>query len=75
VYIPILRGALLGQVNDSDEPGFPGHGDDERAFMGGIETLEALRQAARADAMASPWEGPLFNCSQVPEFAVGPGGC
>lgn len=61
VYIPLLQGALLGQVNDIDELTFPGLGDDERSFIGSIQTLQALRHTAHADGQSSPWEGPLIN--------------
>jgi hypothetical protein len=61
VYIPILMGALLGQVRDDGTLRFPGLDDREEAFLGDITTLSALTHAAQASPSLSPWEGPLIN--------------
>ena len=60
-YIPILMGALLGQVRDDGTLRFPGLDDREQAFLGDITTLSALTHAAQASPTISPWEGPLIN--------------
>lgn len=61
VFIPVLQGALFGQVTPLDELVFPGLGEDEYSFKGTIQTLDALRRAASAQTKSSPWDGPLIN--------------
>jgi hypothetical protein len=61
VYIPVLRGALLGQVDDLGEISFPGLGEDERSFIGSIQTLDVLRRIAAEPRRSTVWEGPLIN--------------
>lgn len=61
VYIPILMGALLGQVRDDGVLRFPGLGDREKTFLGEIPTLAALTHAAQATPIVSPWTGPVIN--------------
>jgi len=57
VYIPILMGALLGQVRNDGTLRFPGLGDRERSFLGDITTLAALTHAARAVLTIPPGKG------------------
>lgn len=61
VFIPVLQGALLGQVNELDELRFPGLGEDEQSFLGSIQTLGKLRLTVAAHRKSSPWNGPLIN--------------
>lgn len=61
VFIPVLRGALFGQVNGLGELMFPGMGDDEQSFVGSIQNVEELRRAAAAHTTTSRWDGPRIN--------------
>lgn len=46
LLVPAEQGALIGRIDGADRLRFPGLGDDEDEFVGGITSGEAFRRAA-----------------------------
>ena len=58
VFIPILQGGLLGQVDNSDTLRFPGLGHEETSFLDGVTTLGQLRELAVSGVRTAEWKHP-----------------
>ncbi len=54
--IPALQGALIGEADDAGSLSFPGLGADEKAFVGELHTLDALRSQAESDGGSTTLE-------------------
>lgn len=55
VFIPVLRGGLLGQITESGEVRFPGLGADEASFVRTIQTVADLRNLASSHHRLLAW--------------------
>jgi hypothetical protein len=45
-YFPIMRGALIGQILAKGHLSFPGLGSAEKSFVGSVNTVKRLKEAA-----------------------------
>jgi hypothetical protein len=54
--IPALQGALIGEADDAGNLSFPGLGADEKAFVGELHTLDALRAQAESEGGSTTLE-------------------